>query len=150
LLWHEMREECADYIVGVRDWQYFYYRYFQHPTGGRGGYQRRFLMCGETGKTLAVLVFKEHGGSTLLMDLICRPSAAASSLEQLLNSCSNSELAAPLKFWITKAWVPRLALEGIVENSLGIEIPCNSWNPGPSAKLLYGKWWLTAGDMDFL
>jgi hypothetical protein len=32
---------------------------------------------------------------------------------------------------------------------LGIEIPCNSWNPGPPAELLYGKWWLTAGDMDF-
>lgn len=149
-LWQEMRDECTDYIVGVRDWSYFNYRYFQHPTGIRGGYRRVFLMDSQSNKLLAALVLKEHAGGTLLMELICKPSEVALRLRQLLSSCLNSQISGPLKFWITKAWIPRLALAGVVENNLGIEIPCNSWNPGPSAESLYGKWWLTAGDMDFL
>jgi hypothetical protein len=149
-LWAEMQMECADYIIGVRDWAYVHYRYFQHPTGIRGGYRRSLLLDAATDKVLAAVVLKEHAGGTLLMDLICKPSAVALRLGQLLNNCSNSHLTGPIKLWITKGWVPRLELAGVVENSLGIEIPCNSWNPGPSAKSLYGKWWLTAGDMDFL
>jgi hypothetical protein len=104
----------------------------------------------ETNKIVAAIVSKEHAGGTLLMDVVCKPSAVALRLGQLINNCSNSHLKGPIKLWITKAWVPRLELTGVVENSLGIEIPCNSWNPGPSAESLYGKWWLTAGDMDFL
>ena len=55
-----------------------------------------------------------------------------------------------LKLWITKGWSEAIDIVGLVENDLGIEIPCNHWNPGPSAKLLVGAWWLTAGDMDFM
>ena len=55
-----------------------------------------------------------------------------------------------LKIWITKAWIDEVRISGVIENELGIEIPCNSWNPGPSSKVLYGAWWLTAGDMDFM
>ncbi len=149
-LWQEMREECGDYIVGVRDWHYFEYRYFQHPTGKRRGYSRLFLVDALTDERLAALVLKEYGGETLLMDIICKPSDVALRQQQLLDSGLNNQIVGPLKFWITKAWVSRLELNGVVENNLGIEIPCNSWNKGPSAQSLYGKWWLTAVDMDFL
>ncbi len=149
-LWQDMQAQCTDYIVGVRDWEYFHYRYFQHPAGMRGEYQRFFLMDTKANKVLAAMVWKAHGGDTLLMDLVCAPSAVAQRLDQLLSCDANSEISGSLKLWITKAWVSRLQLTSAIENNLGIEIPCNSWNPGPSAKSLYGKWWLTAGDMDFL
>ena len=55
-----------------------------------------------------------------------------------------------LKIWITKGWSKTLEVAGIIENDLGIEIPSNYWNPGPSSEILYGAWWLTAGDMDFM
>jgi hypothetical protein len=55
-----------------------------------------------------------------------------------------------LKFWLTKGQLDALGGASYSVHDLGIEIPCNSWNPGPAADLLYGKWWLTAGDMDFM
>jgi hypothetical protein len=149
-LWQEMQAQCANYIVGVRNWEYFYYRYFQHPAGMRGEYRRFLLMDTKANKVLAAMVCKTHGTDTLLMDLVCAPSTVARRLDQLLSCGSSSEITGSLKMWITKAWVSRLQFSGAIENNLGIEIPCNSWNPGPSAKSLYGKWWLTAGDMDFL
>ena len=56
----------------------------------------------------------------------------------------------PLQMWITRNWADAIRVEGAIEREMGIEIPCNSWNPGPSSELLYGAWWLTAGDMDFI
>ena len=52
--------------------------------------------------------------------------------------------------WITRAWADKVKIDGVIINELGIEIPCNSWNRGPSSKELLGAWWLTAGDMDFI
>ena len=89
---------------------------------------------------------KEHAQSLLLMDIICPVSEMKECLRQLSGLVGEEKL----KIWITKAWIDKVRIDGVVENELGIEIPCNSWNPGPSSKLLYGAWWLTAGDMDFI
>lgn len=149
-LWLEMRDECKNYIVGVRDWEYFRYRYIQHPGFSRGDYRYRILSAQNQPEDSAIVVLKNHGEHELLMDIIAAPGALNDKLHGLNALLLNSASAKPLKFWITKAWIERLNLVGIVEHDLGIEIPCNSWNRGPSAETLYGAWWLTAGDMDFM
>ncbi len=149
-LWQTMLKHYDDSIIGVRDWDYFNYRYFQHPLGRRGGYRRLFVEDIASGETVAALVLREHGGQSLLMEYIGDPFDMEWRLDQLLNCCEHAEILGMLKLWLTKSWVKRLAISSAVENNLGIEIPCNSWNAGPSAESLYGKWWLTAGDMDFL
>jgi hypothetical protein len=36
------------------------------------------------------------------------------------------------------------------QQDLAVSIPTNVWSPGPPAASLQGKWWLMAGDTDFL
>ena len=66
--------------------------------------------------------------------------------QQLSGAGGGSEL----RLWLTSSGVDKALTGDAIVNELGIEIPCNSWNPGPSAELLDGAWWLTAGDMDFI
>ncbi len=149
-LWHAMRGGFSDGIIGVRDADYMRYRYFDHPFARRGQYQRLFLIPEGVAEPAAMAVLKEHDQHLLLMDLVC-PLAYMPDALALLSAHSNSEtLQKPLKLWLTRGWQGSVETDGCTVNELGIEIPCNSWNPGPSSTVLYGAWWLTAGDMDFM
>lgn len=169
-LWEEMKADHKEGIVGVRDSSYVDYRYFKHPlnpNGDRGDEKYRVaLLHGHEHQSLIVL--RWHEQSWLLMDLICAESEIVkglTGLQALLvqNRLSESLELDPshpalrqqatgiqLKLWITKGKLDLVQTNSSQVNELGIEIPCNSWNPGPSPEVLYGKWWLTAGDMDFL
>lgn len=150
-LWQAMREHTTAGIIGLRDFDYIDYRYLQHPHRGR--YSLKWLKDSQ-GDARALVVYKRHGEAWLLMDLICVPAAASEllgALNQLLASAAQIQGEAPrqLLVWITQGWASQLLSAGATVHDLGIEIPCNAWNPGPPSALLYGKWWLTAGDMDF-
>ena len=143
-LWDSMKRGMTHGIVGDRHWRYIKYRYFDHPFSQMDLYRCVFLSNKEK-EPLAAIFLKEHEQRMLIMDVICgvdRMKEVIANLNLLLSDLE-------LKIWITKGWIESLRTETTIENNLGIEIPCNSWNPGPSSELLYGAWWLTAGDMDF-
>ena len=149
-LWAAMVKGFTGGIVGIRDAAYIKYRYADHPGAAKGQYRGLLLHFGVSGEVLAFVVLKQHGDSQLLLDLICATEnfpAAISAVNQLVrvNYPGHS-----LLLWLTRGWLGSLPLEGAIVKELNIEIPCNSWNPGPAAADLYGKWWLTAGDMDFM
>ncbi len=149
-LWAAMAKGFKGGIVGVRDAAYIKYRYADHPGAAKGQYRGLLLHSGDSGELLAFVVLKQHGASQLLMDIVCPTEnfpAAISAINQLVrvNYPGHS-----LLLWLTRGWLGSLPLEGAIVKELNIEIPCNSWNPGPAAADLYGKWWLTAGDMDFM
>lgn len=146
-LWSTMRECFTDGIIGVRDADYIQYRYIEHPFCEAGQYRCLLIRNLDTQEVAAFAVLKDHAEGKLLMDLICPPSAMKSVISALNQSVDEGEV---LRAWVTKSGCDRLQIDGAIVNELGIEIPCNSWNPGPSAELLYGAWWLTAGDMDFV
>ena len=148
-LWQQMRKDTSSGIIGVRDADYVRYRYFEHPFAQRGLY-RHHLLKAASGEVLAVAVLKEHDGQVLVMDLICCLEAVKPVLCKLNQSVSSRSTFNGLKVWITRGWLGKVELPGCTVNDLGIEIPCNSWNPGPSSATLYGAWWLLAGDMDFM
>ena len=144
-LWGSMKRGMTHGIVGDRDWRYIQYRYFDHPFSQMDLYRCVFLSNKEK-EPLAAIFLKEHEQRMLIMDVIC-------SVDRMKEVIANLNLLftdLELKIWITKGWIESLRTETAIENNLGIEIPCNSWNPGPSSELLYGAWWLTAGDMDFV
>lgn len=149
-LWEQMRADFREGVIGMRHWQYIKYRYFDHPFGARGLYRCLALRTGEGTAAQAIAVLKAHGDRQLVMDLICPMASIKTVLAQLNQLVTEEQTGAGLKLWITRAWVKRIKLDGAIVNELGIEIPCNSWNPGPSSRTLYGAWWLTAGDMDFV
>ena len=144
-LWQSMATAFNSGIVGNRDARYINYRYFDHPYGKSGLFKRFFIVDGG-GEICAAVFMKEHEKCLLLMDIICPVPDMPERVRQLTGLIGEEKL----KIWITKAWIDEVRISGVIENELGIEIPCNSWNPGPSSKVLYGAWWLTAGDMDFM
>ena len=144
-LWDSMSPAFENGIIGVRNWEYVKYRYFDHPRGISGEFKRLFLSDAH-GDICAAFFLKEHDQCNLIMDIIC----PFKDITQYILKLSLLLNEVRLKIWITKGWSKTLEVAGIIENDLGIEIPSNYWNPGPSSEILYGAWWLTAGDMDFM
>lgn len=149
-LWGAMRSDYQEGIIGVRDADYIQHRYVNHPFSKTQQY--RCLMIREecSKPVLAFAVLKEHDGAHLLMDLVCPVAAMKAAISILIQELARDECAKPLRLWLTSSGKDKVFIDGAVENALGIEIPCNSWNPGPSVELLHEAWWLTAGDMDFI
>ena len=147
-LWAAMRTDFTAGIIGVRDADYLDYRYRQHPHSD--GYSMQWLQDAQ-GTTLALVVSKLSGEARLLLDVVCPRKALPRAMEACPQAFAADTDAPPrqLLFWITQAWLDEVMIPGATVHDLGIEIPCNSWNPGPAASKLQGKWWLTAGDMDF-
>ena len=148
-LWEKMREDFTQGVIGVRDAAYIRYRYFEHPFANRGLLTRILINDRQTGGALAIVVLRDHEDKRLLLDLVCSAEKLKFMLQALSDHVSIKENKS-LKFWIAQGWLDSVQFEGCTVNELGIEIPCNSWNPGPSAERLCGAWWLTAGDMDFV
>lgn len=144
-LWDSMSPAFENGIIGVRNWEYVKYRYFDHPRGISSEFKRLFLSDAH-GDICAAFFLKEHDQCNLIMDIIC----PFKDITQYILKLSLLLNEVRLKIWITKGWSKTLEVAGIIENDLGIEIPSNYWNPGPSSEILYGAWWLTAGDMDFM
>ena len=149
-LWSLMRADYADGIIGVRDADYIQYRYIDHPFAKAGQYRCLLVREIDSGEISAFAVLKQHADGKLLMDLICPIAVMKPVIITLNQAVSGGEAGEILRAWVTKSGSDKLCIDGAIVNELGIEIPCNSWNPGPSAELLYGAWWLTAGDMDFV
>ncbi|MEX0962417.1 MAG: hypothetical protein WDZ52_00035 [Pseudohongiellaceae bacterium] len=149
-LWVAMRADYSDGIIGVRDADYIRYRYVSHPFSKSKQYHCVLIRAVDTRQALAFAVLKQHGAGVLLMDLICPVAFMKQAITILNQSVSADTADSALRVWVTKSGQDKVLTEGAIVNELGIEIPCNSWNPGPSAELLYGAWWLTAGDMDFV
>ena len=110
------------------------------------GKSKRVFLLDAQGDIRAAFFLKKHDQRSLIMDIICPLKDINKYVLQLNILLDETEL----KMWITKGWSNAIEVEGSVRNDLGIEIPCNHWNPGPSSQILYGAWWLTAGDMDFM
>ncbi len=149
-LWAQMSKGFTDGIIGVRNFDYIKYRYLAHPGSRSKQYRCLVIRDTNSARALAFAVVKEHADGQLLMDLICPVETmkqAIAGLNQELNSAGEG---VGLKLWITKSWLDKVCLDDATVNELGIEIPCNSWNPGPASDILAGAWWLTAGDMDFV
>lgn len=149
-LWHSMSGQFEEGIIGIRDSAYVRYRYFDHPFAASGQYRAFLVKNTETSQVEAFVVLKNHDEGLLLMDMICDQEQFLRMLDITNALVARESDSGSLKFWITRGWQKRLQLPDSSVKELGIEIPCNSWNPGPSAETLYGAWWLTAGDMDFI
>jgi SAM-dependent methyltransferase len=142
-LWQQMASALADGIVGYRDAAYLAYRYDQRPN-----LDYRYLILSHPSGSHAFAVIREHGELSLIMDIIAAPADLPLVLMALCRHGHDSGRA--MVFWLTAGQLPRLQSATLHTDVTGIHIPCNAWTRGPAADDLQGKWWLTAGDMDFL
>lgn len=142
-LWLHMARALTDGIIGIRNADYLAYRYDQRPD-----LDYRFLVLGHPAGSHAFAVVRKHGEQTLIMDII----AAAEDLPlALMALCAHGhDTGREMVFWLSAGQLPRVQSATLHTDVTGIHIPCNAWTQGPAADDLQGKWWLTAGDMDFL
>jgi SAM-dependent methyltransferase len=143
VLWQQMALAFTDGIVGLRNAHYLFYRYVQRP-----GLDYQFHVISHTSGEKAVAVTRDHGEGFLIMDIITADKNMAAALQALCRH--GHDIGRPMIFWLSAGQQQRFQATGLQADATGIHIPCNAWTQGPSAEKLQGKWWLTAGDMDFL
>ena len=99
-LWHSMKSRLSDGIVGDRDALYVKYRYFDHPFGKSGLFER-FFVIDSIGKISAAVFMKKDKQEFLVMDIICPVADMRDCLQRLLLIIGQEKL----KMWITRASV---------------------------------------------
>jgi hypothetical protein len=122
------------------------YRFLQHPEHH---YHLWLLQHRLTGKVSAAVVLKEENERILLMDLICARAHVAQTLRRTALAVQR-RWPQPLAFWLSTAYAEQLQLDGMERHALAISTPANIWTQGPSPEQLMNRWWLTAGDTDYL
>ncbi|KKO12845.1 SAM-dependent methyltransferase [Pseudohongiella sp.] len=142
-LWQRMAPAFADDIIGIRDAAYLHYRYAQRP-----GLDYHVLVLTHPSGSHAIAVTRDHGEHRLIMDVV----ASADDLPQVLIALSQHghDTGRPMVLWLSAGQLHRVRTASLHVEPTGIHIPCNAWTQGPAAETLQGKWWLTAGDMDFM
>lgn len=142
-VWQQMASGFSDSIIGVRDAAYLRYRYTQRP-----GLDYQVLVLTHPSGRHAVAITRDHGEHRLVMDVV----APVNELPQVLIALSQHghDTGRPMVLWLSAGQLHRVQTASLHVEPTGIHIPCNTWTRGPAADTLQGKWWLTAGDMDFM
>jgi len=147
-LWRRMREEYQNDILVERDWDYLNYRYFQHPVND---YKSFIMKSRLTQQVIGLLIFKfqQEQERWMLMDFLVTKKhidalffQAARIVERLGQTS--------FTVWVTGSHIARLPATWHTKETANISIPSNIWHQGPDSSEIIDKWWLTAGDTDFL
>lgn len=145
-LWSRMREALGGGLIGVRDWARIRYRYFDHPHHDYRCFvvRRRF-----GGAPLGVVVLRMEGEWCWLTDVIGGLDELALLIHQARRLAATLG-AARLKAWISEPHAERFVACHGERVELDVRIPCCAWTEGPSPEAHRDRWWLMAGDTDFL
>ena len=141
-----MAKKLNTSIVGVRNSQYIKRRFFERP--GKT-YRLILILNSITHRAVGLLVFNSGDEKLDCMDLVADPSDIA-TLVGIARQMANSNVQQVFSFRITQGALPWFQKTGFELKDLSISIPANTWTQGPSVEVLKSKWWLSAGDMDFV
>ncbi|HTQ98624.1 MAG TPA: GNAT family N-acetyltransferase [Candidatus Acidoferrum sp.] len=145
-LWQAMAQSLPAAAMVVKNAARLNYRYLQNPEQR---YHLWLLTRRLTGTPLALVVVKEEAERILVMDVI----GDRRRLETVLRMTSveaNRRWQKPLMFWLSTVQADTLDLPGIEQTPLPISTPANIWTDSPAPERLRDRWWLTAGDTDYL
>jgi hypothetical protein len=144
-LWEQMSHDLVNHIVGIRDWAYIKYRYFNHPENQ---YEVFLVHDWSFRRILGIIVLHTAREAYELMDVIGPlkhlPILIAEAKYHV--GCRGGE-----KFFClaNESIVPVFVETGGVAHPLDMNIPTDVWSPGPLVDKVKGKWWLMSGDTDF-
>lgn len=144
--WQRQAHDLRGHIVGLKDAAFIERRYLRHPEKR---YELRLLRQRLSGRVQGLVVLAHEAEHSLLMDLV----GPLDALPLLIAGArrATAEAGRPLlKAWCSSAFAGRFAVQGARQEALPIVIPTNTWTPAPAPELLRDKWWLMAGDTDFL
>lgn len=145
-LWQQMQASMPAAVLVNKNAARVNYRFVQHP---HHRYHLWLLRQRLTGQVLTAVVLKEEPEQILLMDLIGSQAHFATALRQLALAVKR-RWTQPLVFWLSSVHAEQLQIAGMQRQALPISTPANIWTKGPAPAALMNRWWLTAGDTDFL
>jgi hypothetical protein len=145
-LWQQMRAALPAATIVEKHAARIHRRYLTHPEID---YKVWLVIKRWSRKPLAAVVLKAQADSLLLMDIIGDPATFPAVIRQLQQRVQERENK-PLVAWITHNCAAALAGPRDQIKDLPISIPTITWTAGPKPEQLLDRWWLTAGDTDFL
>jgi Acetyltransferase (GNAT) domain len=145
-LWQRMQASMPTAILVRKQSDWLQHRYLEHPEES---YRLMLWRQRVTGRAIALVVIKKEPSRYLVMDVLAAAKDVPCAL-RLLGSKHEGESGLPMVYWLSSAWVARLQLAALPVKSLPISTPANIWTEGPKPATLQDRWYLTAGDTDFL
>lgn len=143
-LWKNMHLSLQNSLVSIRDYSYISHRYYNHP---HHHYEVLLLTHRFTGQALAIVVIKREEQHCKIMDFIGDIRHISEVIQQVKRLAANWHLA-QVNLWISKNFVS--LFPHAEQHNLDIFIPHNIWSPCFPPEQIQDKWWLMAGDTDFL
>ncbi len=142
-LWRAMARDFRRHLIAVRDPDWWRYRYVDCPDRDYRLYlvRQRF-----TGWPVGAIALREEGERTLLVDLV-GPKVAFRALVDQARALTGGK---PLYAWASDGALSAFAITSPKVEPLEVEIPTCIWTEGPDPETLRGRWFLLAGDTDFL
>lgn len=145
--WRAMAAALPGRIVGIRDAAWLLHRYLRHP---RFRYEVLLLRSRWWRRPLGLAVLRRHDSHLEWVDAIGDPRHWPALLRVVRRRATQQALPR-VDAWITES--QRGLLEGLADDAswrpLGIDVPANTYTPGPAVQRLRGRWLLMAGDTDF-
>lgn len=145
LLGAQQRAGLSERIVIHKDAKSLEWRYLRHP---QETYELVLVTHRLTNKPVGLCVLKLESERVLWMDVL-GPPAHLPALAQVVRAATWRSERRTLALWCSE---PDIGRFGSVTNAraLPITIPANIWTPGPAPEDLLNRWWLLAGDTDYL
>ncbi len=147
-LWQQMQQSLPRAIIVRKDAARLRYRYLDHPEQQ---YELWLLRKQLTREVVAVVVLKREAARVLVMDVVGVLSELPTTLH-LTARLAWKRWKLPLALWLSTAHVKTMDLPARLAQVTPLPIctPANIWTEGPPPDELKDRWWLMAGDTDFL
>ncbi len=142
--WQDMSRSMAHKILTIRDQAYIQYRYLHNPTR-----EYQLTVVTQHDEHIGLLVTRTENDRLLLLDVVGSPSHFLSMVLYCRDLARKMDLNG-IFGWVTEADIDLFANEEMTVTDIGVRIPTSVCTDGPSADELTNKWYLTAGDTDFL
>lgn len=146
VLWHAMRADLADALVGVRDGAYFMRRYLEHPTQR---YQVYLARSRWWGRPLAAFALRHIEGRLELSDWVAPLSATAQVIDAARAVAAAHPGRPEVSTWSTNRHRAMLAATAQRVEPLPIRIPGCVDAAMKTFESHRDRWWLTPGDTDY-
>ena len=143
-LWTEMANCLKQSLVGVRDWQRIKYRYLSHPH-----HQYELFFVTQEQRVVALVVLHFEGELCRLMDFIGHLDYVPLAVQHVRHLAQQRGMA-QVSLWITEHFISTFPARDRSQLTLEIAVPHNIWTQTFPPAEVTERWWLMAGDTDYL
>lgn len=143
-LWDKVKGEFTERIIGVRDYNYIEYRYLQHPK-----YKYHLAIAYDEGKCIGIVIGKKEGNIFRLMDVIALEKNYTAMIDFSKALANKLELQ-EIVFWITASQKHHFEHGNGTVLDTDISVATFTHTNSCTLENIEKRWWLTAGDSDFL